>query len=93
MASTVFRIPSLIEKHLLEEEKFLNKFKSELLSIDIEHKQTDIVVRLIKDLVAEQRNCIVNLLQNTSTKPDKIVGDVFDHCLKSLQLIDSRYKR
>lgn len=93
MASTASRIPSLIEKQLLNQDKFLDKFKSELLSIDIEHKQTDNIVRLIKDLVAEHRNCIIHLLQNTSTKPDKIVGDVFGHCLKSLQLIDSRYKR
>lgn len=93
MASKVNRIPSLIEKNLREQDKFLEKFKSKILSIELEHKQTDDVIQLMKDLVAEQKKCIVSLLRNTSTKPDKIVEDVLDHCFKSLKMIDSRYKR
>lgn len=88
-----FRVPSLIEKQFELLDKFLVKFKSEILSIGLTHKQTDIVVKLMIDLLTENQNAIDHLLINTATQPKKIVQNVLDHCKKSLSPFDSQYKR
>lgn len=88
-----FRVPSLIEKQFELLDKFLVKFKSEILLIGLTHKQTDIVVKLMNDLLTENQNAIDHLLINTVTEPQKIVQNVLGHCKKSLSPFDSQYKR
>lgn len=47
----------------------------------------------MKKMISEHKNSIEYLFKNTTTSPDKIVGDVLGHSYDRLQLIDSKYKR
>lgn len=93
MSSSSYRIPSLIEKQILEQDTLFNTFKSQFNSIGLNYKQTDDVVRLMASMVTEKMNCIQLLLKSTTTEPEKIVKDVLGNCLKGLQSMDSRLKR
>lgn len=93
MASSSYRIPSLIEKQILEQDNLFIKFKSQFNSIGLNYKQTDDVVRLMASMVTEKMNCIQLLLKSTTTEPEKIVRDVLGNYLKGLQSMDSRLKR
>lgn len=88
-----FRIPSLIEKQLIELDKFLNNMKSQLILSGLDYKQTNNVARLMSELLFESEKSILHLIKNTVTSPEKIVGDVFGQCKKTIQSFDSQYKR
>lgn len=88
-----YKIPSLVEKQLNELNKFLNIMPSQLILNGLDYKQTDNIVRLMKELLCESERCILHLIKNTVTSPEKIVGDVFEQCKKAMQSIDSKYKR
>lgn len=93
MAASTNRIPSLIQKQLNEQDNFLKKIKSDLVSIDLNYKQMDSVLKAISSVVSENKRCIEFLLQQASTNAEKIVANVFGHCINSLQSMDSHYKR
>lgn len=88
-----YRIPSLIEKHLRTIDESINKFKHELLLIGLQYKQTDSVVKIMNDFIDDNRKSILFLIENTSTKSEKIVDDVLGYSQKRLQSMDSHYKR
>lgn len=88
-----FRIPSLMEKELQNINDSVKHFKNELFSCGLEYKQTDKVVKLVKDLIADNQTSLLFLLQNTVTNPEKIVGDILGANQKALQAVDSHYKR
>lgn len=48
-----FRVPSLIEEQLKLLDKFIAKLKSEISLIGLTYKQTDIIVKLMNDLLSE----------------------------------------
>lgn len=87
------RIPSLIEKKIQDLDKFYDKLNSDLVSIGLDYQQTDKVVKVMKEIISEHKNSIEYLIKNTTTSPEKIVGDVLGHSYDRLQLIDSKYKR
>lgn len=88
-----YRIPSLIEKKLVEFDKFFVHFTSQFFCIGISQKQMDDIVELMRNLLVENKNIIDYLLEKTSTQPKKIIEDVFGHSEKSLEAIGSQYKR
>lgn len=92
-SNSEFRDSSLIEKQIELLDEFLVKFKSEILLVGLTHKQTDMVLKLMNDLLTENENAIEHLLIQTTTEPQKIVQNALGHCKKSLSAIDSQYKR
>lgn len=88
-----FRIPSLLENKINELDKYFDQFKSELFSLGLNQRQSDAIVKLTNNLLAENRSIIDYLLKNTVTPPRKIVEHVFDYNKKTLEAIDSQFKR
>lgn len=94
MASTYqFRIPSPSYGELKKFGEYLDKLKHDLLKCGFDHKQMNTVVKYMKELLHETEKTLSYFLENTETNPNRIIHDVFENCQKSLQLIDTRYKR
>lgn len=89
----VYRNVSLVEKQLKLMNDNIQKFKSELSTLNLSYKQTDKVVDLINELIVDNENSIIYLLQNTESKPEKIVNDILGNSQKQLRSMDSHYKR
>lgn len=89
----VYRNVSLVEKQLKLLNDNIQKFKSGLSTLNLSYKQTDKVVVLINELIEDNENSIIYLLQNTQSKPEKIVNDILRNSQKQLRSMDSHYKR
>lgn len=88
-----FRIPSLIEKEIEKLENCLNECKKEYSLIGLNQKQTNCVVKSLKNLLNEIQISANILLKNTVTSPKKILSDLLGRSKNILEGMDSQYKR
>lgn len=58
-SNSEFRTPSLIEKERVKLEKSITKLKSEFSLIGLNYKQTDSVIKSMKNLLSEAQNSII----------------------------------